>query len=152
MTSGETKRKTPSNSQRKRSHTYGRGNLFKAHTQRRRLLQQLTKVKTGVYIITKSSYPPMSHSLPGVSPFPFPHSDADKRKTNSLTAAGLPALSCWSYRASAFPPALLKAARSQNYRSFLHVKCFPRTCPKPKHVPESSAHFQSRTSASPTAI
>jgi len=70
--------------------------------------------------------------------FPF-HTPMLTKGKQTLTAAGLPALSCWPYRASAFPPALPKAARSQNYRAFLHVKCFPQTCPKPKHIPVLSA-------------
>ena len=93
----------------------------------------------------------MSHSAAPCEP----HHDsrADKRKTNSPTAAGLPALLCRPYRASLFLPAFLpaftKAARSQNYRAFLHLKCFSRVRPKSKHMLKSSAHFRRQTSALP---
>ena len=75
--------------------------------------------------LTKTPYPSMSYST---TPCKSPHHDSltDKRKTNSPTAARLPALSCLPYYASTFLPAFPKAARSQNYHAFPHVKCFPQ--------------------------
>ena len=74
----------------------------------------------------------MSHSAaPCESPPPSPLPGWQKRKTSYPTAAGFPAFSRWSYRASAFLqaflPAFPKAPLSKNYRAFLDVKFFPDT-------------------------
>ena len=62
------------------AHLEGKIISLTTHTVSTTLHQQLTKAKTGAYITTESSYLPMSQSLPGVSPFPCPYSDASKRK------------------------------------------------------------------------
>ena len=81
-------------------------------------------------------------------PFPREYSQLTRGKTNTFTTSGLSALSRWPYSASPFLPAFPKAARSQNYRAFLHSQCFPERinqtpkaegiCPNPQRISEAT--------------
>ena len=79
------------------------------------------------------------HTTPCESLPPREHSRLTKRKTNTF-----PSLSFQLFHAglsaSAFPPTFLQAfpnaARSQNYRAFLHSQCFPECT---NQTPEAEA-------------
>ena len=103
------------------------------------VLQQLTKIKTGVYIIIKPSNSPMSQSLPGVSPFPFAYPDADK---NTL----LPPAFQLFHAGPTAPPLFSRRLHSSKTLAYSYIRnafCghMPEavnTCPIPKRISEAT--------------
>jgi len=82
----------------------------------------------------------MSQPLPGVSPFPFPYSDADKRKTNTLLP---PTFQLFHAGPTALP---LFSHRLHSSKTRVH-SCIRNAFHK--YMPDSQAHFRSHKQARP---